>query len=238
MATGFRDILGSLESAAPSVGMGIGSAWGPPGMAIGAGIGGGLSALSKLGTGIYDWATGYEEPLTEEEIAQQNLLQRYRDRLGQGMEGITQEARRGFNQETIPEIMERIGGVGGRTSALGLQLAGASQGLEGRLAQLRENIERGRLGDLSQHLTGQQSVGLQLQNLGQRQREQARSSIGQGMQYGNQVSQGDLARLQAQINAQQQQSNITLGRQAYPVTQETSNQVNSMMGPLRRLLNQ
>lgn len=232
----FRDILGSLESAAPSVGAGIGTAWGPPGSAVGYGIGSGISALSKLGRGAYDWYTGYEEPLTDEEQAQQDILQRFRERAGTGTDDIIAEARRGFQQETVPDILERIGGAGqGRSSALNLALANASQGLEGRLANLRENIERGRLGDISNYLTGQQNVGLRLQDLGQRQRESARGTLGSAMQYGLQQSQGGESRAQAPINAQQQQANITLGQQAFPVIQGPS--IDSWREMMNNILN-
>lgn len=57
---------------------------------------------------------------------------------GADFEGIASEARRGFQQQTVPTIMERLTALGGdRSSAVGQQLGAAGAGLESQLGALR-----------------------------------------------------------------------------------------------------
>ena len=75
------------------------------------------------------------------------LLQLLSQQLGQsGFQGIEDEARRGFQQQTVPGIMERLTSMGGaHSSALGQTLGAAGAGLESQLAGQRGQFQQNQL---------------------------------------------------------------------------------------------
>lgn len=73
---------------------------------------------------------------------------------------IETHARKQFQQQTLPGILERLTNMGGqRSSALGESLAGGAQDLETSLAAMRSQFDMGNRGQLMQML----GIGLQPQ---------------------------------------------------------------------------
>lgn len=84
------------------------------------------------------------------------LLSQIGNNIGQqDFSGIENEARRGFQQNTIPTILERLTSMGGgRSSAVGQQLGAAGASLESQLAAQRGQYNQNQL----RNLLGTQSV--------------------------------------------------------------------------------
>jgi len=62
---------------------------------------------------------------------------------GADFEGIANQARRGFQEQTVPTIMERLTALGGgRSSAVAQQLGAAGAGLESQLAGQRGQFQQ------------------------------------------------------------------------------------------------
>lgn len=91
----------------------------------------------------------------QQEIYSQ-LLSQLQGNIGQqSFSGIENEARRGFNQNTVPTILERLTSMGGgRSSAVGQQLGAAGADLESQLAGQRGQFNQNQL----RNLLGMQSV--------------------------------------------------------------------------------
>ena len=82
---------------------------------------------------------------------QQQVFSQLLSQLGQNIgqqdfSGIEKEARRGFEQQTIPTILERLTAMGGgRSSALGQQLGAAGANLESQLGAQRSQYNQRQL---------------------------------------------------------------------------------------------
>lgn len=82
---------------------------------------------------------------------QQQVFSQLLSQLGQGLgqqdfSGIEKEARRGFEQKTIPTILERLTAMGGdRSSAIAQQLGSAGANLESQLGAQRGQYNQQRL---------------------------------------------------------------------------------------------
>jgi hypothetical protein len=123
--------------------------------------------------------------------------------------GIEQQARQGFQQQTIPALAERFAGLGGLNStAFRGELGKAGSNLEGQLAGLRSEYGLKRAGTLGSLQQKQQALDVG--------RAQAIGSLGlaqQGQQFGQQQSLANLglANNQQQLSQQQQRNNLLMG---------------------------
>ncbi len=79
----------------------------------------------------------------------------------ESFQSIEEPARRGFQEQTIPDILERFSGAGARSSS-GLQqtLAGAGRGLERDLAQQRGGMKENAVMQLLSNFINQSQIGL------------------------------------------------------------------------------
>lgn len=162
--------IGELfSSLLPAIGTGIGSFGGPLGGAIGSAVGSGLS--NYFGSGREK--SPFE---TEAEAAQMELLKGLRTPYNQNnFSGIENQARRDFNEKTIPGLQERFVGTGTRSgSGFRNALLQAGTGFESELAALRDQnamqnrgFEQGRLRDLQSFLTGNQQLQQNANNMSQ-----------------------------------------------------------------------
>ncbi len=185
----------SLADLAPAAGtIGGGAYFGPPGAAIGGTLGKGLqSILNKLGGVGWSGTEGQEGAINvptgqiPEAVAQSALLQQMSTPYQGQFAPIEAEARRRFQEETMPGLQTQFAG-GQRSSAFAQAMGGAGAGLESQLAAQKEqfgmqerNIEQARQQALASYLSGQQQIGLGAQELGQRQREMGqRGMLGAG----------------------------------------------------------
>lgn len=147
------------------------------------------AALPYVFQGVSDWWRGPQAPGPESAAAALYLQQ-----MQQMPELFTEQQRQQlmneFQQQTIPDILERLSAGGGqRSSALGQQLGMAGTNLATNLGALGEQsayrqaqLNQQRLAGLGGYLAGQQGLGLQAQQLGQAgtiaQREAALRALG------------------------------------------------------------
>lgn len=183
----FGDILRGgargLGQVAPVLGTGIGAFFGGPGgAAVGQGIGSGLgSILNYLGQ-----PSGQQQQQQVPEIAaQQQMLQQMQQPFQGGFQPIAEEEMRRFQQDILPQLKEQLTAGGqGLGGPMAQAMGGAGQDLATRLAGLgsqyglqERGLEQQRLGGLGQYLTGQQQLGLQAQQLAQRNRQLGQSGL-------------------------------------------------------------
>ncbi len=97
----------------------------------------------------------------------------------ESFQAFEEPARRGFREQTIPDILERFSGAGARSSS-GLQqtLAGAGRGLESDLAQQRGGMQKNAVMQLLANFLGQSQLGLGTQTFENIQRP-AQQGLGQ-----------------------------------------------------------
>ncbi len=137
----------------------VGSIFGPIGTGVGAGVGGLIGLLSGLfsGDASPEELRQFEQFSPEQKQMFSQILQMASGQLQDPQAGfapIAAEARRGFQEETIPSIAERftaMGAGGGRSSAFAQQLGQAGAGLESQLASLGAQFGQRQQG-LSQNL--------------------------------------------------------------------------------------
>lgn len=104
--------------------------------------------------GLSEFLTGrpqYTQQISRLNPQQQQLSSQLLSGLSQNpanfdFSGIENAARQGFEQKTIPSILERLTAMGGsRSSALGQQLGSAGAGLESQLAAMRGQFGQNQL---------------------------------------------------------------------------------------------
>lgn len=152
-------LMGGLSGA--GTGAAIGSIGGPVGTGIGAGVGGLAGLLGGLlsGDASPEQIRQFEQFTPEQQQALGTILQQALGQLQDpqaGFQPIAAEARRGFQEQTIPSIAERFTGMGAggqRSSAFAGELGQAGAGLESQLAALGSQFGQ-RQQELAQQLAG------------------------------------------------------------------------------------
>ena len=196
------------------------------------------SALSYGANKISNYFSG-PQPMDPNVLAQQGYLQQIQQPINIPFAQQRQQLVNEYQQQIIPQLLERFTGAGGgRSNALGQQLGAAGTDLLTNLGALQEQnqlrqaeLNQGRLGQLGGYLGTQQGLGLQAQELAQRgtiaQRNAALEGLGLMGRYNlgqQQLNQNRLGALQdiyqrniASGLGQQYDTLRNPGRQAYGI---------------------